>query len=154
VTALQIANLKRLSKSSTLLLMDKADGQAKAVAKALAARGFGKVFIVQGGFEGRGGWVQSKLQVKPVAGELQARSCGRRQRSAASWPGRCPPRADLRERAAAWRRRALAARLPALSPCPLSAARPAGALGASSNSIAGTIARTIATRKSLPAPKA
>jgi rhodanese-related sulfurtransferase len=73
VTALQIANLKRLSKSSTLLLLDKNGGQAKAVAKALGARGFSKVFIVQGGFEGRGGWVQSKLQVKPVAGEPPGR---------------------------------------------------------------------------------
>jgi hypothetical protein len=71
VTALQIANLKRLSKSSTLLLLDKNGGQAKAVAKALSARGYGKVFIVQGGFEGRGGWVQSKLQIKPAAGEHQ-----------------------------------------------------------------------------------
>jgi hypothetical protein len=27
-----------------------------------------QVFVVTGGFEGRGGWVQSKLLVKPAAG--------------------------------------------------------------------------------------
>ncbi len=95
MTALQIANLKRIGKGSTLLLLDRNGGQARTVAKALAGRGFSKVFIVAGGFEGRGGWVQSKLQVKPVAGAFSG---------------------------------------------------PSG--------VAGTIARTISTRKGLPAPKA
>lgn len=41
-------------------------GTAKQVAKELTAKGFGKVYVVSGGFDGSGGWVQSKLQIKPT----------------------------------------------------------------------------------------
>lgn len=52
VTALQIAALKRLSGSSTIFLLDRTgSGTAKAVAKALAGRGFGRVFLIKGGFQ-------------------------------------------------------------------------------------------------------
>ncbi|KAL4447383.1 hypothetical protein ABPG77_007416 [Micractinium sp. CCAP 211/92] len=65
VTALQIAALKRLTSGSTILLMDRSgSGTAKAVAKALAARGFGRVYIIKGGFQG---WVASKLRVKAAS---------------------------------------------------------------------------------------
>ena len=55
VTALQVAALKRLSPGSKVLLMDRnGGGPARAVAKELAARGFGRVFVIKGGFNG---WV-------------------------------------------------------------------------------------------------
>eukprot|EP00775_Hariotina_reticulata_P005852 gene5852-6093_t len=67
VTALQIAALKRIGRGSKVLLLDRFGNTSKAVAKELARRGFGRVFVVAGGFDGRGGWVQSKLLVKPTA---------------------------------------------------------------------------------------
>lgn len=36
------------------------------MAKELGRRGFGRVYTVAGGFDGRNGWVQSKLQIKPA----------------------------------------------------------------------------------------
>lgn len=68
VTALQIASLKRLGKGSKIILLDRNGSSSKAIAKELSRRGFGKVFVVEGGFDGRNGWVGSKLLVKPVAG--------------------------------------------------------------------------------------
>jgi hypothetical protein len=107
VTALQIAALKRLGKGSKVLLLDRYGNASKTVARELARRGFGRVYVVAGagfnsaalrvwccrragravcascssltahpsvlhaaatgGFDGRGGWVQSKLLVKPTA---------------------------------------------------------------------------------------
>lgn len=62
VTALQIAALKRLGGGSTVFLMDRTgSGAAKAVAKELAGRGVGRVYLIKGGFQG---WVASKLRVK------------------------------------------------------------------------------------------
>ena len=57
VTALQIAALKRLGKGNKILLLDRSGGAAKAVARALAERGFGRVFVIKGGFQvGCLGW--------------------------------------------------------------------------------------------------
>lgn len=67
VTCLQIAGLKGISKGNKIILMDRFGGASRAVAKELARKGFSKVFTVAGGFEGSGGWVQSKLQIKPAA---------------------------------------------------------------------------------------
>jgi len=67
VTALQIAALKRVSKGSRILLLDRFGPIANAVARELGRKGYSKVFVVSGGFDGRGGWVQSKLQIKPSA---------------------------------------------------------------------------------------
>lgn len=67
MTALQIAALKRVNRGSRIVLLDRYGPTARAVAKELARRGFGKVFVVAGGFDGRSGWVQSKLLVKPTA---------------------------------------------------------------------------------------
>lgn len=61
MTAMQIASLKRLSTGDTLYLLDKDGGQARKVARQLAAKGFGKTFVVAGGFDGRNGWNKSKL---------------------------------------------------------------------------------------------
>jgi len=74
VTALQIAALKRLGRGSKVLLLDRFGNVSKAVAKELARRGFGRVFVVSGGFDGRGGWVQSKLLVKPTATQFVSSS--------------------------------------------------------------------------------
>ena len=68
VTALQIAALKRIGKGTKVLLLDRNGSTAKAVAKELARRGFGRVFVIEGGFDGRGGYVASRLLVKPAAG--------------------------------------------------------------------------------------
>lgn len=64
----QISFLKRLNNGSKIILLDRYGGASKAVAKELAKRGYGRVFVVAGGFDGRNGWVASKLLVKPVAG--------------------------------------------------------------------------------------
>lgn len=64
----QVASLKRLSKGSKVILLDRNGGTSKTVAKELAKRGFSRVFVIEGGFDGRNGWVSSKLLVKPVAG--------------------------------------------------------------------------------------
>ncbi|KAF8068332.1 Calcium sensing receptor [Scenedesmus sp. PABB004] len=67
ITALQIASLKRVGRGNKVVLLDRFGSTSKAVAKELSRRGFGRVFVVAGGFDGRGGWVQSKLLVKPTA---------------------------------------------------------------------------------------
>ena len=61
VTVLQIAALKKVSKGTRVLLLDRNGGGAKAIARELTRRGFRKVFVVQGGFSG---WTSSKLQTK------------------------------------------------------------------------------------------
>jgi 3-mercaptopyruvate sulfurtransferase SseA len=62
VTALEIQALKRINKSSQVLLLDKnGAGPAKAVAKELSRLGFQSVFIISGGFTA---WAQSKLQIR------------------------------------------------------------------------------------------
>ncbi|GAX74748.1 hypothetical protein CEUSTIGMA_g2195.t1 [Chlamydomonas eustigma] len=71
-TALQISALKRVNGSTKIILLDRFGSDARAVAKELARKGFGKVFTVQGGFDGRNGWVQSKLQIKPAAASSPA----------------------------------------------------------------------------------
>ncbi|KAF5832972.1 calcium sensing receptor [Dunaliella salina] len=70
ITALQIAALKKVSKGTKVLLLDKNGSAAKDVAKELARKGFGNVFVINGGFDGRNGWIQSKLQIKPAASLL------------------------------------------------------------------------------------
>ena len=52
VTVEEVASLKRVGKGSTLLLLDRNGGQSKAVAKALARKGFRRAFVVSGGFKG------------------------------------------------------------------------------------------------------
>lgn len=52
VTVEEVASLKRVGKGSTLLLLDGSGGQARAVAKALAGKGFRRAFTVSGGFKG------------------------------------------------------------------------------------------------------
>lgn len=74
VTALQIAALKRIGRGSKVLLLDRFGNTSKAVAKELSRRGFGRVFVVSGGFDGRAGWVQSKLLVKPTATQFVSSS--------------------------------------------------------------------------------
>jgi hypothetical protein len=59
--------LKKISKSTKVILLDRYGNLSKIVARELCSRGFGKVYIVSGGFDGRGGWVASKLQIKPSA---------------------------------------------------------------------------------------
>jgi hypothetical protein len=49
------------------VLLDRYGPAARTVAKELNRKGYNKVFVIQGGFDGRSGWVQSKLQIKPAA---------------------------------------------------------------------------------------
>jgi rhodanese-related sulfurtransferase len=67
VTALQVAALKKIGKGTKVILLDRYGPAAATVARELNAKGYSKVFVISGGFDGRGGWVQSKLQIKPAA---------------------------------------------------------------------------------------
>ena len=55
VTVLELSNLKKIGKRSTLLLLDKNGGTSKAVAKELARLGFRKAYVISGGFSGERG---------------------------------------------------------------------------------------------------
>ena len=61
LTALKMASLKGIKKSTKVLILDANGGEAPKLAKALAAQGFGKVFVIKGGFNG---WVSAGLGVK------------------------------------------------------------------------------------------
>jgi rhodanese-related sulfurtransferase len=61
VTAMQAAALKRLSKGTPVYVMDRSGAGARAVAKELAGMGFGRVFVVRGGF---GAWARDRLGVR------------------------------------------------------------------------------------------
>ena len=76
---LQIAALKKVSKGTRILLLDRNGGGAKAIARELTRRGFRKAFVVQGGFSG---WTSSKLQTKLSSTARPAR-CGCAPRRAA-----------------------------------------------------------------------
>eukprot|EP00238_Polyblepharides_amylifera_P001621 CAMPEP_0196570880 /NCGR_PEP_ID=MMETSP1081-20130531/1047_1 /TAXON_ID=36882 /ORGANISM="Pyramimonas amylifera, Strain CCMP720" /LENGTH=405 /DNA_ID=CAMNT_0041887561 /DNA_START=61 /DNA_END=1278 /DNA_ORIENTATION=- len=60
-TALVVSNLKRASKGTSLLLLDKNGSRSKDVAKVLSRMGFQRVFVIDGGFQG---WAQSKLPIR------------------------------------------------------------------------------------------
>jgi hypothetical protein len=62
IAHVQIANLRRVSRSNAVILMDSNGGTARAVAKELTGRGFGNVFVLAGGFRG---WQASKLETRP-----------------------------------------------------------------------------------------
>jgi rhodanese-related sulfurtransferase len=68
-TARIIAALKRANKSKPVILLDSNASIAKAVARKLCQLGFRSVHIVEGGFDGRGGWVSSGLSVAAVASQ-------------------------------------------------------------------------------------
>ncbi|KAL6747088.1 hypothetical protein V8C86DRAFT_2920968 [Haematococcus lacustris] len=72
ITALQVSALKRINKGTKVVLLDRYGPAARTVAKELGRKGYTKVFVVAGGFDGRGGWVQSKLQIKPAASVMNA----------------------------------------------------------------------------------
>lgn len=48
MTALQIAALKRIGRGTKVVLLDRFGNTSKAVAKELARRGFGRVYVVAG----------------------------------------------------------------------------------------------------------
>lgn len=64
ITGMQIAALKRLNKGDAIFLLDRNGGVAKAVARELASRGFGKVYVISGGFSG---WTRDRLGTKMAA---------------------------------------------------------------------------------------
>ena len=68
VTALEIASLKRVGKGTTVLLLDRRGGDAKAVARELAARGFKRAFVVAGGFSA---WAGARLPTKASAAAVR-----------------------------------------------------------------------------------
>ncbi|CAG9464038.1 unnamed protein product [Pedinophyceae sp. YPF-701] len=61
ITAMQVAALKKARKNGPVIVLDQSGSTAVNVAKQLSARGYGKVFVVQGGFKA---WGASKLAVK------------------------------------------------------------------------------------------
>ena len=66
-TARIIAALKKANKGKPIILLDSNASIAKAVARKLCSLGFRTVHIVEGGFDGRGGWVSSGLAVSAVS---------------------------------------------------------------------------------------
>jgi rhodanese-related sulfurtransferase len=77
-TARIIAALKKVSKSKPVVLLDANASLAKQVARRLSALGFRNVYVAEGGFDGRGGWVSSGLSVlrESSVGNSNARSFG------------------------------------------------------------------------------
>lgn len=61
IVALKISYLKRLSKSSNIVIMDSYSDSAKIVAKTLTSMGFNNCWIMADGFSGGKGWLQSRL---------------------------------------------------------------------------------------------
>eukprot|EP00250_Pteridium_aquilinum_P013853 c21612_g1_i1 orf=470-1774(-) len=59
--ALKISFLKRVGKGSNIVLLDASGDIAKTVAKSLSALGFKNAWVVNDGFDGGKGWVQSRL---------------------------------------------------------------------------------------------
>eukprot|EP00245_Coleochaete_scutata_P013593 TRINITY_DN5585_c0_g1_i1.p1 TRINITY_DN5585_c0_g1~~TRINITY_DN5585_c0_g1_i1.p1 ORF type:complete len:419 (-),score=124.68 TRINITY_DN5585_c0_g1_i1:403-1659(-) len=62
VAAIKIAALKRINRGSNVILIDAYGDVAKLVAKSLTNLGFKSTYVLSDGFEGRSGWVQSRLQ--------------------------------------------------------------------------------------------
>lgn len=72
MTIVQIAALKKVKKGTRVLLLDKNGSVAKDIAKGLNGRGYKKVFVIDGGFNG---WTSSKLQTRGSSSvSLQSRS--------------------------------------------------------------------------------
>lgn len=69
ITALQIAALRRVSKSTFVYLLDRNGSLSRQVAKSLKTLGFGRCFVISGGY---GGWLQAKLQTKPSTSVFKA----------------------------------------------------------------------------------
>ena len=61
-TAIIISALKKISKTSKVVLMGP---KAVPVAAALSARGFSSVFVMEGGFDKKRGWIDSGLATEP-----------------------------------------------------------------------------------------
>ncbi|KAF5730236.1 extracellular calcium sensing receptor [Tripterygium wilfordii] len=61
IAALKISYLKRVNKSSSIVIMDSYSDSAKIVARALTSLGFKNCWIVADGFSGSRGWMQSRL---------------------------------------------------------------------------------------------
>lgn len=61
MVALKISHLKRLTKSTNIVIMDSYSDSAKIVAKTLTGCGFKNCWIMADGFSGGKGWLQSRL---------------------------------------------------------------------------------------------
>lgn len=61
IAALKISFLKRINKSSNIVIMDSYSDSAKIVARVLTSLGFKNCWIVADGFSGSKGWLQSRL---------------------------------------------------------------------------------------------
>uniref|UniRef100_A0A7N0SVZ9 Rhodanese domain-containing protein n=1 Tax=Kalanchoe fedtschenkoi TaxID=63787 RepID=A0A7N0SVZ9_KALFE len=61
IAALKISYLKKLAKSSNIVILDSYSDSAKLVAKYLTSLGFKNCWIVADGFSGGKGWLQSRL---------------------------------------------------------------------------------------------
>lgn len=61
MTAMQVAALKKVSKKTELYIMDKNGSVSSAVARQIAAKGFGNVNVVKGGFSA---WARERLPVR------------------------------------------------------------------------------------------
>eukprot|EP00210_Caulerpa_lentillifera_P001133 g1092.t1 len=69
ITALQIAALRRVAKSTFVYLLDRNGSLSKKVAKCLKTLGYSRCFVISGGYAG---WLQAKLQTKPSTSVFRA----------------------------------------------------------------------------------
>ncbi|KAH7858090.1 hypothetical protein Vadar_019866 [Vaccinium darrowii] len=61
IAALKISYLKKINKGSNIVIMDSYSDSAKIVARTLTSLGFKNSWVVDGGFSGGRGWLQSRL---------------------------------------------------------------------------------------------
>lgn len=61
IAALKIAAMKRLNKSSKIVIIDSNGNVAKSIARSLSELGFKNTWVVLDGYDGGKGWLQSKL---------------------------------------------------------------------------------------------
>mmetsp|Transcript_23656 Transcript_23656/g.45044 ORF Transcript_23656/g.45044 Transcript_23656/m.45044 type:complete len:431 (+) Transcript_23656:81-1373(+) len=73
-TAYVIANLKKATKETSIMLLGRTGDDAKEVACCLDDLGFKKTFVVSGGYNGRDGWLQSNLAITAGSGVQQSGS--------------------------------------------------------------------------------
>ncbi|MCO5587599.1 hypothetical protein L7F22_041548 [Adiantum nelumboides] len=71
VAAIKISFLRRINKSSKLVILDRYGDVAKLVARSLTRFGFRNSWVITDGFDGGRGWVQSRLSTAPRAGFAQ-----------------------------------------------------------------------------------
>ena len=150
ITALQIAAARRVGKGTKVLLLDRNGGAAaKAVARELSRLGYGRTFVIAGGFNG---WAQSKLLVKPAAAAGLA-PLPAIARTTSTRPASPAPKALPRTASSRSQQQASGATATLSSRTATASSRQQQAAAGNATASSRTVARTASSRKQLPAPK-